>query len=83
MYDYLETPAVAIELDTVERNIRTLVDHAAKYGISHRPHTKTHRAWSWQSSSFLWALRASPAQSWAKPRSWQTPASTTSSSATP
>lgn len=44
MYDYLETPAVAIELDTVERNIRTLVDHAAKYGISHRPHTKTHRS---------------------------------------
>ena len=63
MYDYLETPAVAIELDTVERNIRTLVDHAAKYGISHRPHTKTHRS--------------------VKPRSWQTPASTTSSSATP
>lgn len=42
MYDYLETPAVAIELDTVERNIRTLVENAAKHGISHRPHTKTH-----------------------------------------
>ena len=26
MYDYLETPAVAIELDTVERNIRPLVE---------------------------------------------------------
>ncbi len=25
MYDYLETPAVAIELDTVERNIRTII----------------------------------------------------------
>ena len=44
MYNYLETPAVAIELDTVERNIRTLVENAAKHGISHRPHTKTHRS---------------------------------------
>lgn len=44
MYDYLETPAVAIELDAVEKNIRTLVENAEKYGIAHRPHTKTHRS---------------------------------------
>lgn len=44
MYDYLETPAVAIELDTVERNIRSLVENAAAFGIAHRPHIKTHRS---------------------------------------
>lgn len=44
LYDYLETPAVAVELDAVEKNIRTLVDHAAQYGIVHRPHIKTHRS---------------------------------------
>lgn len=44
MYDYLETPAVAIELDIVENNIRSLVENAKKYGIVHRPHTKTHRS---------------------------------------
>ncbi len=44
MYDYLETPAVAIELDAVENNIRTLIQNAAQYGIAHRPHTKTHRS---------------------------------------
>lgn len=44
MYDYLETPAVVVELDTVERNIRSLVEGAKPYGIVHRPHIKTHRS---------------------------------------
>ena len=44
MYDGLETPAVAVELDAVERNIRRLVENAAKYGLAHRPHIKTHRS---------------------------------------
>lgn len=44
MYDYLETPAVAVELDAIENNIQTLVENAAKYGIVHRPHIKTHRS---------------------------------------
>ena len=44
MYDYLSTPAVAVELDAVESNIRALVQNAKKYGISHRPHIKTHKS---------------------------------------
>ena len=44
LYEYLETPAVAIELDIVERNICTLVENAARHGIVHRPHIKTHRS---------------------------------------
>lgn len=44
MYDVLETPAVVVELDAVENNIRTLIDNAGRYGIAHRPHIKTHRS---------------------------------------
>ena len=44
MYDYLPTPAVAVELDAVEQNIKTLIDGANRYGIAHRPHIKTHKS---------------------------------------
>lgn len=44
MYDDLPTPAVVIELDAMENNIRALVERAGKYGIAHRPHIKTHRS---------------------------------------
>lgn len=44
MYDYLPTPAVAVELDAVEQNIRTLIGQAKQHGIAHRPHIKTHKS---------------------------------------
>lgn len=44
MYDYLPTPAAVVELDIVERNIREMINNAAKHGLSHRPHVKTHRS---------------------------------------
>ncbi len=40
----LPTPAVVVDLDRAEKNIREMADHAAKYGIRHRPHIKTHRS---------------------------------------
>lgn len=39
----LHTPAVVINLDTVERNIKLMVESASEYGLFHRPHIKTHR----------------------------------------
>ncbi len=40
----LPTPAVVVDLDIVERNIKTMAEQAATYGIRHRPHIKTHRS---------------------------------------
>jgi len=39
----LETPAVTVRLDIVERNIRRVQEHLARHGIANRPHVKTHK----------------------------------------
>lgn len=39
----LDTPAVVIDLDTVERNIARVQNHLAALGLAVRPHIKTHR----------------------------------------
>jgi D-serine deaminase-like pyridoxal phosphate-dependent protein len=39
----LDTPAVVIDLDIVEANIRRAQDHLARFGIANRPHIKTHK----------------------------------------
>src|SRR5262249_45791243 len=39
----LDTPAVTIRLDIVERNIRRVHEHLARHGIANRPHVKTHK----------------------------------------
>ena len=39
----LDTPAVTVRLDVVERNIRRVHDHLARHGIANRPHVKTHK----------------------------------------
>lgn len=39
----LETPALAIDLDALERNIARMAAHAAQRGIALRPHAKTHK----------------------------------------
>ena len=44
MYDQISTPAAIVELDIMERNIQNMIDGAAKYGITHRPHTKVHKS---------------------------------------
>ena len=37
------TPAVVVDLDVVEKNLKTMHDNAAANGLEHRPHIKTHR----------------------------------------
>ncbi|MGB8455594.1 MAG: alanine racemase [Anaerocolumna sp.] len=44
MYDYLPTPAVVIELEQVEKNLKDMVELNEKYGIHVRPHIKPHKS---------------------------------------
>src|SRR6058998_4019606 len=39
----LDTPAVTVRLDIVERNIARVHGHLAHHGIANRPHIKTHK----------------------------------------
>jgi len=39
----LETPAVTVDLDIMEDNIRRVQSHVSKHGIGLRPHIKTHK----------------------------------------
>jgi D-serine deaminase-like pyridoxal phosphate-dependent protein len=39
----LQTPALVIDLDAMERNIAAMAAHAAKHKIALRPHAKTHK----------------------------------------
>ena len=39
----LDTPAVIIDLDKVERNIRRAQELLARHGVANRPHIKTHK----------------------------------------
>ena len=41
--DELETPAVVVDLDIMERNLRGMSDYAAEHSLRLRPHTKTHK----------------------------------------
>lgn len=42
-YTSLDTPAVLVDMDAAERNIREMLDGAASAGLAHRPHIKTHK----------------------------------------
>lgn len=42
MYD-LETPALLLHLDVVERNLRHMAERARQLGVALRPHAKTHK----------------------------------------
>jgi D-serine deaminase-like pyridoxal phosphate-dependent protein len=39
----LETPAVIVDLDTMESNLRTVAGYVKQHGLGLRPHTKTHK----------------------------------------
>jgi D-serine deaminase-like pyridoxal phosphate-dependent protein len=39
----LDTPAVVVDLDVVERNILRLAEYCRRHNLSLRPHTKTHK----------------------------------------
>ena len=40
----LDTPALLIDLDIMERNLRRVADYAARHNLRLRPHTKTHKS---------------------------------------
>src|SRR3954462_14013634 len=40
----LETPAVVVDLDRLDRNLARAADYAANHGLAMRPHVKTHKA---------------------------------------
>ena len=42
-YDELSTPALTIDLDTLERNLDRMADSCRKQRVGLRPHTKTHK----------------------------------------
>jgi D-serine deaminase-like pyridoxal phosphate-dependent protein len=39
----LDTPALIIDLDIMDRNLRRMSEYAANHGLRLRPHTKTHK----------------------------------------
>ena len=41
--DELETPAVLVDLDVMERNLARLASYTRKHSLTIRPHTKTHK----------------------------------------
>lgn len=44
MIKTVDTPAVVVDLDIVERNISRMAEIVKKAGIKHRPHIKTHKS---------------------------------------
>jgi D-serine deaminase-like pyridoxal phosphate-dependent protein len=40
----LDTPALVIDLDVAEENTRRLVGHLSQFGVTLRPHAKTHKS---------------------------------------
>jgi D-serine deaminase-like pyridoxal phosphate-dependent protein len=40
----LETPAVVVDLDRLDRNLSRAAEYAAQHGLALRPHVKTHKA---------------------------------------
>jgi D-serine deaminase-like pyridoxal phosphate-dependent protein len=40
----LQTPALIIDLDALERNVQRMAEHAAKFDRGLRPHAKTHKS---------------------------------------
>ena len=44
MYEAVSTPAAVVELNAMESNIKVMLDGAARCGIAHRPHIKSHRS---------------------------------------
>ena len=40
----LDTPAFVVDLDVLERNVRSMAEHARQHGVRLRPHAKTHKS---------------------------------------
>jgi D-serine deaminase-like pyridoxal phosphate-dependent protein len=40
----IDTPALLVDLESMERNLRRVADYTARHGLRLRPHTKTHKS---------------------------------------
>src|SRR5215210_9581712 len=40
----VDTPSMIVDLDVLERNVRTMADAARRHGVALRPHAKTHKS---------------------------------------
>src|ERR1039457_6226512 len=40
----IETPALVVDLDRMERNLARVAEYARQHGLRLRPHTKTHKS---------------------------------------
>jgi D-serine deaminase-like pyridoxal phosphate-dependent protein len=40
----IDTPALLVDLETMERNLRRVADYTGRHGLRLRPHTKTHKS---------------------------------------
>jgi len=40
----IDTPALLVDLDTMERNLRRVAEYTERHGLRLRPHTKTHKS---------------------------------------
>ena len=43
-FEELDTPALIVDLDIMERNLRRVADYCASHSLRLRPHTKTHKS---------------------------------------
>ena len=43
LYPEIDTPALVVDLDVLERNVASMADLSRRHGIALRPHTKTHK----------------------------------------
>ena len=56
----LDTPALVIDLDIMERNLQRAADYASDHGLRLRPHTKTHKIPALARMQMRWALPGLP-----------------------
>ena len=47
----LETPALVIDLEKMERNLRRAAEYTAAHDLRFRPHTKTHKSRRWAAAN--------------------------------
>src|SRR6476661_699919 len=40
----IDTPALVVDLDIMERNLRRVAEYTREHGLRLRPHTKTHKS---------------------------------------
>lgn len=64
----VETPALVVDLDVLERNLVRVADYARRHGLRLRPHTKTHKSVRLARRQLEWERPASPWPKWAKPK---------------